>query len=596
MFKKSLVLTILGVAFIALFYSCGSDKPTDQVNSDCPEFKVTDNTVSVSIAASPDLFNPFLTSSAYARTIMDDIFALPLTMDPSTLDLVPFVAKSRPKIEEVTEGPFAGGLKYELEFREEATWDNGTPITGEDYEFTLKCILNPKVGAQRFRPYIEFIKKIEIDPANPKKFTVYTAEKYILGEEVVGGVPYLLPEYHYDPDQIMRNYSFEELLDGEKINAIAEKDNRLQEFADFFQSEPMIREKIVGCGPYELVEWVTGERIVLQRKENWWGHQLGDDLPNFKIGPEKIIYRPIRDQTARLTAIKGEDLDVGLVLDPIGFNELKASEQYNCLFNFFNPTMPRYTFVYLNRENPKLADKKVRRALAYLMDAQKIIDNLWQGYAQAAMGPVHPSAEYFNDTLTLIPYDIEMARTLLAEANWKDSNNNGVVDKMIDGELVEMKLELITSTTPISKNIGILFADAAKAAGVEITPVTLDFNVQIGRLKQRDYEMSTGAFEGAPTLWDPKQIWHTSSSVAGGTNRVAFGDAASDALIDKIRVTLDKEERNHYYRQFQEMLYEDQPFVFIAAPQERIAVHKRFDPVITTLRPGVFPRLFTKIE
>ena len=597
MLKKSLVSAlILGSVLITCFLYCKRDNPSNSTNADCPEFKVTDNVVSVSIAAKPDLFNPFLTSSSYARQIMDDIFAAPLHMDPFTFDLIPVVAKSRPNIEEITEGPYAGGLKYEMEFREEAVWGDGTPITGYDYLFTLKAILNPLVGARRFRPYVEFITNVEIDPENDKKVTVYTSEKYILGEEVVGGVPYILPEYHYDPDKIMRNFELEDLRDLEKISAVAEQDDRLQTFADYFQSEPMLRENVVGAGPYDLEEWVPGERIVLKRKENWWGNQLKDQERIFKVGPDKIVYRPITDQAAKVTAVKGQDLDVGLVLDPTEFDNLKASDEYNCLYNFFNPRMARYTFVYMNRQSPKLADKRVRRAMAHLMDVNTIITNLWNGYAQPAVGPVHPDADYYHKDLPLIEFDIERAKALFAEAGWQDSNGDGILDKTVDGELVEMKFELLTSTSSISKGIGVLFADAAKEAGVEITPVSLNFNVQIGRLRNRDYEISTGALEGAPTPWDPKQVFHTESSVGGGSNRVYFGNDESDELIDKIRTTLDKEERRAYCLRLQEIIYEDQPFIFIAAPQERMAVHKRFEPVVTTLRPGVFPRLFAQIE
>ena len=86
MLKKSLISAlILGSVLITCFLYCKRDNSTTATNVDCPEFKVTDNTVSVSIAAKPDLFNPFLTSSSYARQIMDIAHRRPVRKDYSGL-------------------------------------------------------------------------------------------------------------------------------------------------------------------------------------------------------------------------------------------------------------------------------------------------------------------------------------------------------------------------------------------------------------------------------------------------------------------------------------------------------------------------------
>ncbi len=60
-------------------------------------------------------------------------------------------------------------MSLTFEILAEATWDNGTPVTAEDYVFTLKAIRNPKVNSAQIRPYFEFIDRVEVDPTNNKK-------------------------------------------------------------------------------------------------------------------------------------------------------------------------------------------------------------------------------------------------------------------------------------------------------------------------------------------------------------------------------------------------------------------------------------------
>ncbi|MBK9015520.1 MAG: hypothetical protein IPM82_16435 [Saprospiraceae bacterium] len=67
----------------------------------------------------------------------------------------------------------------------EATWDDGKPVTGSDYEFTLKALFNPKMPTQRFLGYVEFVRDIKVDESNPKQFTIFTNKKYFLNMEAI---------------------------------------------------------------------------------------------------------------------------------------------------------------------------------------------------------------------------------------------------------------------------------------------------------------------------------------------------------------------------------------------------------------------------
>ncbi len=96
---------------------------------------------------------------------------------------------------------------------------------------------------------------------------------------------------------------------------------------------------------------------------------------------------------------------------------------------------------------------------------------------------------------------------------------------------------------------------------------------------------------GAALPWscgDPGQHNDTSQ----GDNRTGFGTAETDALIDSIRVTLDEEKRNKMYLELQEIIYEEQPQVFLYVPKGRVVIHKRFEPVVSPIFPNYYPNLF----
>ncbi len=132
--------------------------------------------------------------------------------------------------------------------------------------FTLKAILNPKTNCQPLKPYFDWLYDVVVDSTNPKKFTVYSKEKYFKIEETASG--YILPEYVYDPNQVMRKFAIQDLNTDEKRNKLKENAD-IQAFANEFNSEKHMREKggIVGAGPYEFEKWVTGQEIVLKKKK-----------------------------------------------------------------------------------------------------------------------------------------------------------------------------------------------------------------------------------------------------------------------------------------------------------------------------------------
>lgn len=585
---KHLNVSYAPVALLFLFLLAGC-KPGPGTKDEDAVFSLSRplNEAVVQLDAEPDRLNVPLSTSSYARLVSNTIFQNLLSINPQSLEIIPELAKSRPQITPITEGPYAGGMAYTFEIHDQAVWDNGSPVTAEDFIFTLKAALNPQVPAPAYRAYLSFIKDVEVDSGNPRRFTVLTDQKYIIGEEAIGSALPLMPAYHYDPEGLLKDIPLTDLTDEAKAQALAVNDGRLAQFAALFTSPKYSREKegISGSGPYRFESWETGQRITVAKKENYWGDALAAEYPALGAFPEKIIFRPIPDPTAAITALKDGQIDAMANIPPTDFLELQNEEFTAERYNFFSPPLLGNTFIYVNTRVPKLSDKRVRRALAYAVNVEAIINTVYNGLGAPYASPVHPSFSYYNKDLQPIPYDPDKARQLLEEAGWTDSNNNGIADKVINGKLEELSLNYkIVAGRDNIRDVGLLVQESAKRAGIDIQIEAKEFAVLADDFKRRDYELVPWSKTIQPTLWEPKQDYHS-----GGDDRTGFASAESDALIDQIQVALDEQERNRLYMQLQTILYDEMPLIYLLVPTSRIAIHKRFDVQPSPIYPGYFP-------
>lgn len=576
---------LLALFVLLLTFSCQTESSKEE------EYKLNRplEEAHLQIDAEPDQLNPLLTLSNYSNTVIALTACYLQSLDPESMEMRPQLAQSRPEIALLEDGPYAGGVSYTFEIRPEAVWDNGSPVMASDFVFTLKAAFNPKVPAPVYRVYLSFIKEVVIDTDNPKRFTVFSDKRYIIGEEAISAALPVLPAYHYDAQGLMADIELSDLLDETKVKALAESDERLGQFAEQFTSPTFSREPegIVGCGPYRLVSWETGQRLVLERKTDWWGDQVTDKKAALAAYPARIVFRPIQDPNTAIAALKDGQIDVMANIPPAQFLELKETEFVSKQYNFHAPLSLVHSFIYVNTRNPKLEDARVRRAVAYATDVETMISTVFSGLATPSNGPVHPSFSYYNKSIKPIPYQPEEARRLLEEAGWTDTNGNGIADKVIDGTLTELSLEYkYTAGRDIAQNVALLLQESAKKAGIEIKLTPQEHTVNMDNLKRRDYELMSGAKGIQPTAWEPKQDFHSE-----GDDRTGFATPETDAFIDEIQITLDKAKREEMYLELQARINQAMPIVPLVVPTGRLAVHKRFEGPVTAVFPGYVPRL-----
>jgi peptide/nickel transport system substrate-binding protein len=533
------------------------------------------------------MLNPLNYTDADAGYILRHIFQSLLFYDSDNYTLVPQLAITRPEISE-------DGLKLTFEIRPEATWDNGSPITGHDVAFTIKVIKHPQVDCPHLKPYFEFVKDVVIDPKNPKRFTVIAKRKYFLAESAIG-TEFVLPQYIYDPNDILNNYTIPQLDAMKNVT-----DPKLKAFADDFNSTKFQREVVVGSGPYKFISWETNDKIVLERKRDWWADKLASRHEVLLAFPEKIIYKVINDQNAAITALKAQNLDVMHGIRAKDFIELQQNEKIQTHYSLHTPPTFTYSYIGLNNRPPAnrppfFTDKRVRKAFAHLIDVNQIVDKILYGFAERIIGPISPLIPgAYNDTLKPIAYDLNRAKQLLEEAGWKDTDGDGILDKIIDGKKVDFRCEFaINQGNETRKNVALLIREVAKKGGIDIQVQSYEWSVYLEKSKNHDFDIMYSAWISSPEPPDLKQIWHTQSWRDKGSNYIGFGNEESDRLIELIQQELNENKRNDYYRRFQEILYEEVPCVFLVTSKERIAIHKRFRNARTSaLRPGYQTQAF----
>ncbi|HXH18148.1 MAG TPA: ABC transporter substrate-binding protein [Chitinophagales bacterium] len=583
------ICSLLSVAAL-LLKGCSGPASTNQSEWKSKRHGV--NEVIIHELSDCDKLNPITSTDANSTYIEYNIFMYLLDVNKETLELNPSLAKSRPVIFPVTEGDYAGGIAMEYEIRPEAVWDNGEPVTARDVEFTFKAVKNPLTDCEHLRPYLDFISHIEIDPANPKKFTLFSKEPFFAAEASSGFQAYIIPEYIYDPRGLMKEFSIKQLSSPAQVDKLR-GNQKIIEFANEFNSEKYQREKgyVVGCGPYEFVSWTTGQRIVLQKKKNWWGDKLAGQVANFDARPEKLIYEIINDRTTAQTALKDDALDISDALREKDFSDLRNNESFTKMYHLFNPTSLSYVYIGLNMKHPVLADLQVRKALAHAVDREKIMNVLLYGLADPVNGPIHPTKKYYNTALEGYDFDLNKASEILEQAGWKDTDGDGIRDKVMEGKKQQLRFVYkYNAGNDTREKIGLFFKDNCKKIGVEIEIIAKEWTVFLDETKNHNFDIYCGAWISDPTEDDPKQLWHT-ASYNGGSNYCGFGDTQSDLLIEAIRKEMDEEKRNHLYKQFQAMVVEAVPYIFLYTPNARIIMSKRFENAKAYVaRPGYTER------
>ena len=566
MIKNSVYLLLISI----VFFSCVEERD------------LTKNTVVAHILSQPDGLHPCNDNSVMRSFIFNYTQKFIVGMDLESLENIPVLSENLAKISE-------DGLSYTFKIKDGIKWDNGEPFTAEDVEFSTKATLCHLTNNAQIRSnYSTVIKSIQLYDNDPLKFTMHAQGVHVNNKIIIGGITMMQKSY-WDPNGILDKLSFAQIIsrnftESEEIsdwfNAFNHADNGYQP------------EKLVGLGPYQVDEWVPSQYITIVRKDNWWGKNSESIYD--KALPEKIIFKVIREDASAYLALKNQELDATTSVGTVKLMKLQEREYFNK--NYHSEFKDRYAYNYIGlnmkpdgiKNKPFFVDQRVRKAMAYLTPVDEIIEVMVHGKASRQAAQISHLKSSYNDTLKLIPLDIDKAKELLTEAGWVDSDGDNIRDKVINGEKIKFKFKLSYMTSPITKEIVLMIKESMYKAGVVADPTPMDFSLFYKNAQDHNFEAMLGGWGGSASYSNPMQLWHTSSWASKGSNFCGFGDAASDALINLANSSLDSTAHTEALWKLQARIYNDQPYVFLYSTKNKIAIHKRFDNRNTYFeRPGL---------
>jgi peptide/nickel transport system substrate-binding protein len=287
---------------------------------------------------------------------------------------------------------------------------------------------------------------------------------------------------------------------------------------------------------------------------------------------ERNVQRVIPDLQTQFLELKSGGLDQ-MGLTPLQFRRQTDNAAFARDFRKYQYLTNSYTYLGYNLQRPMFQDVRVRRALTHAIDKQEIISVVLLGLGKPAVVPFKPGTVWYNDQVADLAYDPDKARAMLAEAGWKDSDGDGVLDK--DGAPFAFKI-LTNQGNEQRLNASTVIQHRLAKIGVQVDVRVVEWAAFINEfVDKRNFDAVVLGWSLDP---DPDQyiIWHSSKTAPKEFNFVTYANAKVDELLEQGRRTFDTEERKRIYDRFQEILVEEQPYTFLYYSESLPAVHCRF--------------------
>ncbi len=541
------------------------------ITSCVQERDLSQNTVVAHILSQPDGLHAYNNNSVMRSYIFSYTQKTLLGLDLESLDYVPSLLTDLPTSSK-------DNKTFYFELKDNITWDNGEKLTGEDVVFSTKIMLCHLTNNSQIRPiYNSVIKSVDLDQKNPLKFSMTALDINWTAKTILGGI-YIQQKSYWDPNGILDDISFDQILN----RGFEETDEIANWFNDFNHADNGYKpENLKGLGPYKVSEWEASQYITLTKKENWWG--INDSSLDNNAFPEKIIFKVIKEDASSYLALKNQEIDVTTNIGTVKLMKLQERDYFNN--NYDSDFLDRYGISYIGlnmkpdgiKHKPFFVDQKVRRAIAHMIPIDEIVEVMMHGKASRQTSNISALKKTYNDTLELIPLDIDKAKALLTEAGWIDTDGDNIRDKVINGVKTPFSFKFSYMASPTSKEIVMMMKESMYKAGIVAEPTPMDFSLFYKNAGDHKFDAMLAGWGSSAAYSNPMQLWHTSSWVNKGSNFCGFGDAYSDALIEEANTTLDYDTHRNALLKLQAKIYEDQPYVFLYITKRKFAIHKRFD-------------------
>jgi peptide/nickel transport system substrate-binding protein len=319
----------------------------------------------------------------------------------------------------------------------------------------------------------------------------------------------------------------------------------------------------VGTGPYSFVSWKSNEALVFKYFPDYFGQ---------KGLPSQVVWRVLPDAATRQAELKAGGIHYMTDVPYDQFDALGRDPSFEAI------AYKGISFYYLGYDltKPMFQDKRVRQAITMAIDRQAIVTKLLAGKGEVAHSYFFPGSWTYNPNVKKLPYDVNRAKELLAEAGWTPGGD-GILEK--DGEKLSFRYVVAQE---IDNQLAIVVQQSLKAVGIDAKVERMDFNQMLSTYYQK------GKFEGLGLSWgsgffgDP--VNGLATMFGSEQNRFGYSNPQLDELLVKAGTTLDQQERKLIFDQIGEILSEEQPLTFLVWPDELAARSKKVElPTMPTL-------------
>lgn len=400
-------------------------------------------------------------------------------------------------------------------------WHDGHQFTAQDAAFTYRMLMDENVASPRRADY-ELIRKIDVP--DPYTFVVTYKEPY---------------------SSCLNSWSSNNLLPRHLLQGKTKN-----QWTEIYDMAP------IGTGPYKFKRWESNNYIELVRNDDYW-----EGPPHIETYRIQFLPDPFTQQLA----FESRQIDY-VAAPPYAMGRFSHDPRY--------AVHPRnagaYSYIGWNLKRSLFQDVRVRLALAHAIDTDEIIKYVLYGYGDRSRGIYPNHFPFANNQIAPISYNPQLAKELLAQAGWVDSDGDGILDK--DGRPFRFTL-ISNQGNNIRKDIATLAQAAYKKIGIAVDVHIYEWTVFITK------HIDTREFDACVLGWrlpldpDSYQIWHSSQIDSPGLNFVSYNNPHADRFIELIRTEFDENKQKSYCQRLQKIIYDDQPYLFLYVPQSTPVMH-----------------------
>ncbi len=504
MSKKSIKLLLISLLALSMFLAgCGgkTTKETGGKKEPATSGGSAKDTLVYGRGGDSTSLDPITTTEGEAFKVTENIFETLLEYGEQDTTLHPGLAKEWKVSDD--------GLTYTFKLQEGVKFHDGTDFNADAVVFNFDRWMN---GNEDKFPYYTM-------------FGGYKADEGHVIKEVKAVDPYTVEFVLKRPQApFLKNLAMSPF-------GIASP-TAVKKFGDDFRKNP------VGTGPFKFVEWKQNDTITLEKNPDYW--QKG--LPKLN----KVVFRVIPENTARLNALANGEIDV---MDGLN-NSDEATVKGNDKLQVIERPSMNVGYLGLTTTRKPFDNKLVRQAINHAVNKKDIIKAFYGGKALAAKNPMPPSIEGYNDSIKDYDYDLEKAKALLKEAGY---------EKGFEIDLWAMPVA--RPYMPEAQKVAeVIQADLAKI-NVKAKIQSVDWATYLQKATKGEFDMFMLGWTG--DNGDPDNFLYTlldKDSIGSNNYSQYSNDELHDVLI-AAQTETEQAKRNELYKKAQEIIHDDAPWV-----------------------------------